>query len=144
MLCIKTTVKESTIPGAGLGLFADQDIKKGEVTWRYAPDFDQVISEGRLATLSPEARVQCLKYAYLDTVTNELILCADNERFINHSDTPNVLQIATEEHPEGIEIAGRDISAGEELFCNYYEFDKNAEMKLKNEFVYETFSIPLK
>lgn len=132
MLLIKTVLKQSTMPGAGLGLFADEDIPAGTVTWRYAPGFDQVIDESRLATLSPQARELCLKYAYKDSVTQELILCGDDERFINHSDNPNVLQIATEAHPEGIEIAAWDIAKGEELFCNYYDFDLLAAQKLEH------------
>ncbi|MEY2641343.1 MAG: hypothetical protein RL150_736 [Candidatus Parcubacteria bacterium] len=132
MLLIKTVVKPSTVPEAGLGLFADEDIPAGTVTWRYAPGFDQVINESRLATLSPQARALCLKYAYKDSVTGELILCGDDERFINHSENPNVLQLATELHPEGIEIAAWDIAKGEELFCNYYDFDLLAADKLKH------------
>jgi hypothetical protein len=132
MLLIKTIVKESTIPGAGLGLFADEDLPLGTVTWKFQDGLDQIISPETLAAMSADERAICLKHAYLDTVTNNLIMCGDDERFINHSDTPNVAQVLTPTDPEGIEITSRDIKKGEELFCNYYDFDAYAADKLKD------------
>lgn len=38
MLNVKASVKPSPING--LGLFADEDIKKGTITWKYNPRFD--------------------------------------------------------------------------------------------------------
>lgn len=134
---VKTVIKESTIPGAGLGLFADEFIKKGTVTWRFCPNFDQIISEDDLLRLSEVARQQFLKYAYFDKVTRHFILCGDDERFINHDgENPNIIQSSEIGEIEGVEIAARDIEKGEELFCNYHDFDEHADNKLNNEGIY--------
>jgi hypothetical protein len=133
MLMVKTIVKESTIPGAGLGLFADEFIKKGTVTWRFCPNFDQILHEEDLLRLSIPARYQFLKYCYKSKEDDHYVLCGDDERFINHSDNPNIVdELIPEKEP--FSIAERDINPGEELFCNYFDFDANAEMKLNNNF----------
>lgn len=44
---------------------------------------------------------------------------------MNHSESPTLLETA-----DGLNVAARDISAGEELTCNYNEFDKEAFHKL--------------
>lgn len=130
---VKTIVKESTIPGAGLGLFAAEFIKKGTVTWRFCPNFDQILHEEDLLRLSIPARYQFLKYCYKSKDDNHYVLCGDDERFINHSNKPNIVdEFIPEKEP--FSIADRDIHLGEELFCNYFDFDANAEMKLKNDF----------
>jgi SET domain-containing protein len=43
---------------------------------------------------------------------------------MNHSEKPNLLDLETN-------IAARDIQAGEELTCNYYLFDLDADRKLR-------------
>ena len=130
---VKTIVKESTIPGAGLGLFADEFIKKGTVTWRFCPGFDQILHEEDLLRLSMPARYQFLKYCYKSKDDDHYVLCGDDERFINHSNNPNIVdEFIPEKEP--FSIAVRDIKKGEELLCNYFEFDANAEMKLQNKF----------
>lgn len=135
MIMVKTKVKESTIPNAGLGLFADEFIKKGTVTWRYCPNFDQILYEDDLLRMSEAARIQFLKYAYKNKNTGHYVLCGDDESFINHSTEPNILEGELENELETFSIAARDIEAGEELFCNYFDFDTNAEMKLTNNFI---------
>ncbi|MCB9806121.1 SET domain-containing protein-lysine N-methyltransferase [Candidatus Nomurabacteria bacterium] len=136
---IKTKVKRSTIPDAGLGLFADEFIKKGTVTWRFCPGFDQIIHEDILLKLSEPARIAFLKYAYHNGKKDYFVLCGDDERFINHSDTPNIKEGKVEGGYETISLAARDIEPGEELFCNYYDFDINAGMKLAKEGIYSYY-----
>jgi len=47
-----------------------------------------------------------------------MILCGDDARFINHSDTPNIASDYTLD-PYGADIAVRDIEAGEEITTGY-------------------------
>lgn len=136
MLMVKTYIGPSTIPGAGLGLFAAEFIPKGTTTWRFCPNFDLILEEDDLLRLSEPARKQFLNYCYFDKNTKHFILCGDDERFINHSTEPNITQSKGDE-TEGIEIAGRDIEAGEELFCNYFDFDEDAERKLNRTHIYK-------
>lgn len=114
----------------GIGLFAAEFIPKGTVTWRFMPGLDLVVPEDILLQLSEAARTQFLNYCYVDRYTKHFILCFDDERFINHSKTPNISQNKVASEIEGVEIAMRDIKAGEELHCDYEEFDFDAHRKL--------------
>lgn len=136
MLMVKTKIGPSTIQGAGLGLFADQDIPKGAVTWRFMPGLDLIVPEDTLLQLSEPARAQFLNYCYVDKYTKHFILCFDDERFINHSDQPNIVQTKAENETEGFEVAARDIKKGEELFCDYESFDFDAYRKLNRLDIY--------
>ncbi len=135
MLMVKTKIKESGTHG--IGLFADQFIPKGTVTWRFMPTLDLIVSEDVLLQLSEPARKQFLNYCYVDKFTKHFILCFDDERFINHSaENFNIIQIRSDNEIEGLEIAARDIEEGEELLCNYADFDFDAERKLNKTDVY--------
>ncbi len=137
MLMVKTKVQKSTIPDAGLGLFADEFIKKGTVTWRFCPGFDQILYEDDLLRLSEASRAQFLKYTYKSLEDGHYVSCGDDDRFINHSEEPNIIEGETEVNSEPFSIAARDINPGEELFCNYFDYDANALMKLNNDFDYK-------
>lgn len=134
MLMVKTRLGPSKIHG--IGLFADQFIPKGTTTWMYAPGFDLRIEPDELLKLSESARQIFWQYAYVDKFNGHYILCFDDERFINHSEEPNVVQKRSKKYEEGLEIASRDIQAGEELLVNYYDFDKDADRKLKGLGIY--------
>ncbi len=136
MLMVKTKIGPSTVKGAGLGLFADQDIPKGTTTWRFMPSLDLIVSEDTLLQLSEPARAMFLNYCYVDKYTKHFVLCFDDERFINHSKDPNIVQTKAESEVEGFEIAARDIRKGEELFCDYESFDFDAYRKLNKLDIY--------
>lgn len=136
MLMVKTKIRPSTIKGAGLGIFADQFIAKGTTTWRFMPGLDLVVPEDTLLQLSEAARIQFLNYCYVDKFTKHFILCFDDERFINHSRNPNIIQTLAESELEGFEIASRDIKKDEELLCNYEDFDFDSFRKLHKLDVY--------
>lgn len=132
---VKTTLGTSAVHG--IGLFADQFIPKGTVTWRFMPGLDLIVPEDTLLQLSEPARAQFLNYCYVDKYTKHFILCFDDERFINHSDIDfNIIQSKSENEIEGVEIAARDIYQGEELICNYNHFDFDAERKLNKTDIY--------
>jgi SET domain-containing protein len=55
-----------------------------------------------------------------------MILCGDHSKHMNHSAEPNLLDLEN-----GYKnVAARDIAVGEELTCNYYDFDLAANAKL--------------
>jgi uncharacterized protein len=135
MLMVRTKLGPSQIHG--VGLFADQFIPKGTMTWRFVPGFDLRIDPDDLLRLSEPARKLFWNYAYVDKFNSHYILCFDDERFINHSENPNVIQKKHKGEVEGIEIAACDIMPGEELTVNYFDFDREAENKLKRIGVYE-------
>lgn len=122
---VKTFLKYSDIHG--LGCFAGEDIKKGTIVWRFDEGIDLVFTDEDLKKF-PESYKEFLKiYAYSPKAENEktYILCSDHARHMNHSENPTL-----EETPEGLNVAARDIKTGEELTCNYFEFDKEAFHKL--------------
>lgn len=135
MLMVKTKLGKSKLHG--IGLFAAEFIPKGTVTWRFMPGLDLIVSPDTLLQLSEPARGQFLNYCYVDKYTKNFILCFDDERFINHSDTDfNIVQNNSESETEGVEIAARDIQEGEELICNYNHFDFDAQRKLSKTHIY--------
>lgn len=128
MMLVKVKIGPSKIDG--IGLFADQFIKKGTALWKFKPGFDLEIDAGDLIGLSESARDQFLKYAYLNPKTNKYILCFDDARFFNHSDRPNCTEVTSPDDLEGIDVAAQDINAGEELTCDYRKFDADFHYKM--------------
>jgi len=64
-------------------------------------------------------------YGYLDRNVKRIILCFDDARFVNHSDTPNVATDYAQD-AYGLDAALRDIAAGEELTMDYGGFEESA------------------
>jgi hypothetical protein len=126
MLIVDTYLAESRIHG--LGVFVRHGIEKGLVVSRFMPPFDVHFPEALLSRLSPAEQRYLATYAYRSRFSKLFILPGDHDRYMNHSDDPNV-----EMHPEGIaeSVAARDIVAGEELTCNYRSFDLDWEAKLR-------------
>ena len=129
MIYVKTKIKPSKIQG--LGLFADQFISKGTIIWKFQQGFDLKIDKDEISKLSKPAKEQFLKYAYLDPKTKKYVLCFDDARFFNHSDNPNCIEVESSNNKEGYNIAAKDIKGGEELTCNYKEFDADFSYKIK-------------
>lgn len=118
MLRVKTILSKSTING--IGLFADQFIPKGTVTWEFEEKFDTTFLEEDIESLPDFAQKNFLKYAYYDFDLNKYVLCADDQRFINHSsDNFNILS------KPRVDVAARDIKQGEELLCDYTQYEQN-------------------
>lgn len=120
MLCVRTTLQASTIEG--LGLFADQDIAMGTVVWKFQPELDILLTHDTIQTFSESAKEQFYNYAFLDKFHNKYMLCGDDARFFNHSDTPN----CDDEYAD-ITIANKNIVKGEELTVNYKLFYADIE-----------------
>jgi len=117
MLRIKTKLAPSNIDG--VGLFADQFIPAGTITWQYDPEFDVAFDENVIDRIPQHVRKQFMKYSYFDHDLKKYILCSDDQRFINHSNNPNIISTPQKD------VALRDINKNEELVCDYahYEHD---------------------
>ena len=118
MLKIKTKIGVSKTHG--IGLFADQYIPKGTVTWQYTPDFDLTFEETSLNALPEVAKATMLHYSYFDKDLGKYVTPIDDLRFINH--TEDVAKVNITSTPKE-DVATHDIQIGEELFCNYNSFD---------------------
>lgn len=127
MLLVKTRLGQSAIEG--IGLFAAEFIPAGTVVWRAIPEFDRSYTTADLDGLPETARAQLLRYCYTSKESGRLILCADDARFMNHSDEANCFS------PPGPDdsattVALRDIAIGEEMTDNYFTFDADAQRSL--------------
>ncbi len=131
MLLVKTKIGPSKIHG--IGLFAAEFIRKGTPIWQFKSGFDQEFSQEDLGEMSQPSREQVLHYCYIDPARpDRYILCFDDARFYNHSENPNT--VTTPDDKGGaVEIAARDIHAGEEITYNYKTGDAD---------YYRKFGIP--
>jgi SET domain-containing protein len=127
MFVVRTKLASSQIHG--LGTFADEFIPRGSIIWVFHPGFDIEFALQDLDDLPPYTRERILHFAYVSTTMGQGVLCADDARFMNHSSHPNTRN-ATDGRGYATTIAARDILAGEEITCDYYEFDADAERKL--------------
>jgi hypothetical protein len=89
MLLVRTRIAPSPIHG--LGLPAAEPIRRGTRVWRFTPGFDLDLDPSCLDVLVPEQRQRLLHYGYIDPRLRRFILCCDDARFINHSNTPNIV-----------------------------------------------------
>lgn len=96
----------------GLGVIATRPIPFGTVTW-VKDHLDQTISPAKIAKLPKLLDQTAETYCYRDARGNYL-LCWDHAKYMNHSFNPNCLLT-----PYGLEIAVKDIAAGEELTNDY-------------------------
>ncbi len=125
MLMVKTKLGPSKIHG--IGLFANENISKGTLIWQYNPELDIKITKECLNSLPDVARDRILHYSYYNDNENLYILCFDDARFFNHSETPNTIDDSS---LESAVIAAKDIVIGEEITSNYLVFDGDAMRKL--------------
>ena len=131
MFIVRTSLRPSSIQG--LGCFAEEPIKQGQVVWQFDPRLDIHILLAELSSF-PEAIQEHFRiYTYVEEVHGQeiMVYCADLSKHVNHSDFPNL-----SDTPDDLqEIAVRDIEVGEELTCNYYSFDLHVAEKLGNKTV---------
>jgi SET domain-containing protein len=99
----------------GTGLIAREFIPKGTQIWRFMPGFDVAIPEAELARLPPASRQQAIDWSYFDLRTRTFVMSSDDDRFTNHSDSPNTAATL-----DG-SIAIHDIHAGDEITIDYKE-----------------------
>lgn len=127
MMVVRVKVQASEIHG--LGCFAAEPIAAGQLVWTFDPRIDSRVPVEEIPNLPQPAREFLAMYGFEEVVDGRtyVTLCGDHGKHMNHSDTPNCL-----ETPEGDNIAGRDIPAGEELTCDYYLFDGKAAERIFN------------
>lgn len=110
-------VRESTIKGAGLGLFARVLIAEEQTIGYYS---------GRIIDEKEFHREDRPFNAYILWVCRTCIIDGEGEgsnftRYINHSDDPNAFLIVSTRWKTARFEALREIQPGEEIFFNYGE-----------------------
>lgn len=117
MLLVKTKIGPSKIHG--IGLFADENIPRGKVVWKFNPIIDKAITIEETKTLPGFTQEYIQKYSFFND--GKYILCGDYAIFTNHSDNPNL------ESVDEMSVAAHDIQNGEELTDNYNSYDEEPE-----------------
>lgn len=115
MVRVPTFVAPSAI--SGVGLFAATHLPAGTVVWEFHDSVDWRIKPEEFALFPEPHRSRLRHYLYLDE-SGFFVLCGDNGKFMNHADYPNC------DDSNGVQtVTLRDIEAGEELTCDYRQFD---------------------
>lgn len=96
----------------GDGVVATRRIPRGSITW-VRDKLDQVITPAKFETLGELYQEVVATYSFIDRL-GDYVLCWDLARYINHSCEANCLSPGFD-----LEIAIRDIEAGEELTDEY-------------------------
>jgi SET domain-containing protein len=117
MLLISTYLAPSSIEG--IGVFAGEPIARGRLVWNLNPKFDVFVHPYEMEGLPPHMQDFVARYSYPHLeMPGVVIVDSDNGRFMNHSLSPNTdFRI----FDKGYALV--DIAAGDELTCNYHEFD---------------------
>jgi uncharacterized protein len=128
MLRVRTQLKMSGIHG--VGCFTLEDIKQGQIVWEMDPGLDLELDEEQLLKLAPAVQefFNIYSYGQIKNGKHTFILCGDHARHMNHSENPNLQETGNDNAQN---IALRDIQAGEELTCNYHDFDFDVFKKLR-------------
>jgi SET domain-containing protein len=113
MIVVKTKLDRSLI--SGIGLFADQDIMKGDLIWKMTSISSFQISPDKYKELLQIEKDFIIQkdYYWMDDDGNYLIPL-DDSRFVNHSNNPNII-----EQDENSCVASRNIKQNEELTIDY-------------------------
>ncbi len=116
-------------PIHGFGCYTLEPIAKGQVVWVLDELLDVWVPADDVPSLPAPAQAFLDMYGYATIRNGErgIVFCGDHAKHMNHADEPNLAQ---GDAPEYANVAARDIRAGEELTCNYYEFDLDADHKL--------------
>jgi hypothetical protein len=99
-------------PAIGVGVFATHPIPRGTIVV-VRDRFDLCLSREEFARLPAPQRETMETYLYHDKCGN-LVLSWDHARYMNHNCHPNTMMT-----DYGLEIAVRDIGAGEEITTEY-------------------------
>lgn len=111
----------------GVGLFANEDIKSGQLIYTASPLLDLNIPQDQFNGLDQREKDEILWWGFFDQPSQMWHVDFDVSKFINHSYDATVTQ--DQSHDEAYLIASRDIRSGEELTQNYLEFESEEDLR---------------
>ena len=124
MLVVNASSGASSIHGTGL--FAREFLPAETLVWTLKPGFDVVLTRGQLDDLSRAAQEQIRRFLYVDIETGSFVLCSDDAKYMNHSETPNTRTFKDQAWTVC------DVAPGQELTCDYREFDAVSRERLES------------
>ena len=128
MMLIKTVVRPSMIPNAGLGCFSVDFVSKDTLIWKFNPNFDRSYTQTELDALELPAQEFIGYYGY--RFKGVYYLSCDNTHYINHSEHPTMYSDET----GFLAYAAKDIYPGEEIVDDYRnlgETEEDADFNLR-------------
>ena len=114
-------VKPSTVPGAGVGIFALHDVAEGTHMALFAPNFEEEIRQP--GDVPEELQIYCIDQKDGSLLCPKYFNCLDIGNYLNHSSQPNMRYVEGSGY-----VARRDVQAGEELFGDYRELGEPEEV----------------
>jgi len=121
MLSVPTYVAPSRI--AGVGLFAGSDLPAGTKIWQFTDGVDWRMSAAEVCAFPEPYQGRLRHYLYREP-SGIYVLCGDNAKFMNHQPVANCTDT-----DDKFTVTLRDVAAGEELTCNYFEFDEDTRVR---------------
>ena len=115
MLMVETELRPSSIHG--IGTFLLEDVRAGDLIWRFDSRIDRIFSDAELQTMPERLQAFLAMYSTFHEPSGLWVLCGDNGRHFNHSDEPNTISLGV---AFGDDVAAADLSAGTELTTNYF------------------------
>jgi len=115
MMTVLVEVRKSEIHG--LGIFALQAIRKGQLLWGFTPGLDRSVSEYAVEFSEPRKRAFIMERGYLNAKNSHWVICVDEAQFWNFpaNGLPANCILGDVLDGENLIIAASDIAAGEEL-----------------------------
>ena len=117
MIHIEYKLKESKTHG--VGLFADQDIKSGDLIYTPNPLLDINLTQEQFDSLEPSEQEEVKYYGYFNKKMGLWHVAFEVIRFLNHGDPEKDTNVTQNE--DMIMTATKDITEGEELLQDYSE-----------------------
>lgn len=111
----------------GIGLFADEDLKKDQLVYVSSPKLDVDITQQEFDSLDEREKSEIRYWGFRVEENNTWHVDFDVSRFINHSYSPTLTQDPS--HKDAYLITTRDVKQGEELTQNYLEFETADDLK---------------
>jgi len=117
MLTVSTYVAPSAIEG--IGVFSAEYIERGRLLWSLNTKFDIFVRREEVELLPAHMQDFVARYSYPHLELPDIVIVdSDNGRFMNHCLSPNTdFRI----FDKGYALV--DIAPGDEITCNYHEFD---------------------
>lgn len=113
----------------GIGLFADENISKGQLIYTASPLLDVDITQEQFDTLEKSEQDEIQYWGFWDDINNVWHVDFDVSKFIIHSNDSTVTQDPT--YSVAYLVATRDIKKGEELTQNYKEFETEEALRTR-------------
>ena len=111
----------------GIGLFADEDLHKGQLIYTASPLLDVNITKEQFNTLNDREKKEIQWWGFFIESSQCWHVDFDVSKFINHSREGTVTQ--DKDHTEAYLVTTRNIRKGEELTQNYLEFESEEDLK---------------